>query len=127
MSEPAPQNASSLEDSASTLLDQSLQPVRPRLDRGWNSQGSRARLRGLGASSVHSFDLRRYFLVGMALLLLLFVVTLEMLNYLSNRDKGFVPAPGGMHYYYLWTYGPALGENPRLTPPGTVRKAQAVD
>jgi hypothetical protein len=67
---------------------------------------------GLEASNSHSFYLRRYFLVGIALLLLLFVVPLEILNSISNRNQGFAPAPGGMHYY-LWTYGPALGENSR--------------
>jgi hypothetical protein len=53
--------------------------------------------------------------MGIALLLISFVVVLEILNYLSNRDQGFVAAPGGM-YYYLWRYGPAAGANPWVEP-----------
>jgi hypothetical protein len=43
----------------------------------------------------------------MALLFATAVVTLELLNFVSLRDNGFVTAAPGGHYF--WTYGPVFG------------------
>jgi len=55
-----------------------------------------------------SFYLRRCFLLEMAVLSVVLIAALEILNFLSNRDQGFITAKARMHY--LWTYGPTLGE-----------------
>lgn len=94
------------DDSAISLLNQQ-HPTESNTDQAWNSQGAPRRLRRIGASRFGSLYLRRRFLIGMALLLITFLAVLEILNYLSNRDQGFVAAPEGMHY--LWRYGPAAG------------------
>ncbi|KAK4043098.1 hypothetical protein C8A01DRAFT_32737 [Parachaetomium inaequale] len=101
-----PQNASSLEDAASSLLDH--QPLTgPGKSRDSSPHRPPRGARTCGISSPQSLYLRRYFLAGMALLCALLVAALEILNYFSNREQGFASAPGGMHYY-LWRYGPAF-------------------
>ncbi|KAK4155718.1 hypothetical protein C8A00DRAFT_31471 [Chaetomidium leptoderma] len=101
MNAPDPHKPSPPEDPTSSLLDQQ-RLTSPNTDRRWTKGGGR-----FGALGGQSLYVHRYFLVGMALLFMLFVAALEALNYVSSRDEGFVPAPGGMHYY-LWTYGPAF-------------------
>lgn len=54
--------------------------------------------------------LHRLSLGGLVLLFILLVVALEILNFLSHRDRGFVTATEGVHY--LWRYGPTFGEKP---------------
>jgi hypothetical protein len=103
-----PQDPFPPDDSASGLLDQQ-QPIQS------STRRAPTRPRRLGTPSHGSLYLHRRFLMGIALLLISFVVVLEILNYLSNRDQGFVAAPGGMHYY-LWRYGPAAGASPWIEP-----------
>lgn len=54
-----------------------------------------------------SIYLRRALLAAVGLLFTLFIVTLEILNYISNRDQGFVSADRGKQY--IWMYGPVFG------------------
>jgi hypothetical protein len=109
------QNASSLEDAASSLLDHQPPTGPGTMSRELSPHRLPRGARTCGTSSPQSFYLRRYFLAGMALLCALLVAVLEILNYFSNREQGFVSAPGGVHYY-LWRYGPAFGEcEPRST------------
>jgi hypothetical protein len=109
-----PQDPFPPDDSASGLLDQQ-QPIQSSTGRGWGTRRAPTRPRRFGAPNHGSLYLRRHFLIGIALLLISFVTVLEILNHLSNRDQGFVAAPGGMHYY-LWRYGPAAGASPWIEP-----------
>jgi hypothetical protein len=109
-----PQDPFPPDDSASSLLDQ-RRPTKSSSGIRWEARPAPTRPRRLGTRIHGSLYLRRRFLMGIALLLISFVVVLEILNYLSNRDQGFVAAPGGM-YYYLWRYGPAAGANPWVEP-----------
>lgn len=53
------------------------------------------------------FFLRRRFFVGMALIFLTFIATLEALNASSNQNNGFVTAVESQAL--LWQYGPVFG------------------
>lgn len=79
-----------------------------RTGNGANRQNARNGWQRLQSSVPSNLYLRRGFLIGMAILFVSFIIALEILNFLSNRDQGFVSAALGNHY--LWTYGPVFGK-----------------